>query len=153
MIVWRKALFPMIDNRNTKPRLQSFPTPKVAILVSLSLAALAAAPSRLAAEQHVVPRSELQRQILTTQQTRQDQVRHVREFFSSGAVQEGLRSAGLDAKQIHDAVSMLDDAELARLADRTRSIDNDLKAGALSNEHLTYIVIALATAVIVILAT
>jgi hypothetical protein len=48
---------------------------------------------------------------------------------------------------------MLDDGELARLADRTRSIDNDLKAGALSNEHLTYIVIALATAVIVILAT
>lgn len=146
-------MFPMIDNRNTKPRLHSFPARKVAILASLSLAAWAAAPSRLAAEQHVVPRSELQRQILTTQQTRQDQVRHVREFFSSGAVQEGLRSAGLDAKQIHDAVSMLDDAELARLADRTRSIDNDLKAGALSNEHLTYIVIALATAVIVILAT
>jgi hypothetical protein len=146
-------MFPMIDTRNTKPRLQSFPTRKVAILVSLSLGALAAAPSRLAAEEHVVPRVEIQRQILTTQQTRQDQVRHVREFFSAGAVQESLRSAGLDAKQIHDAVSMLDDGELARLADRTRSIDSDLKAGALSNEHLTYIVIALATAVIVILAT
>ena len=41
----------------------------------------------------------------------------------------------------------------ATLAETARGVDRDLKAGALSNEHLTYIVIALATAVIVILLT
>jgi hypothetical protein len=115
--------------------------------------ALTVTPGRLAAEDHLVPRHELREQMFTAQQTREGNVRDIGKLLSSSVVQESLRSGGLDAKQVSEAVALLDDGELARLADRARGIDSDLRAGALTNQQLTYIVIALATAVIVILAT
>jgi hypothetical protein len=121
--------------------------------LALSLAALAVTPGQLAAEEHLVPRYELRKQMLMAQQTREGQLLDIEKLLSSSAVQEGLQSGGLDAQQVRDAVALLDDGELARLADCARGIDSDLRAGALTNEQLTYIVIALATAVIVILAT
>jgi hypothetical protein len=127
--------------------------PAANFLAALSLLALAVTPGQLAAEEHLVPRQELRNQMLTAQQTREGQLHDIGKLLSSSAVQESLRSGGLDAQQVRDAVALLDDGELTRLADRARGIDSDLKAGALTNEHLTYIVIALATAVIVILAT
>jgi len=48
-------------------------------------------------------------------------------------------------------VSTLSADELANLAARTRKIQNDFAAGALNNEQLTYIVIAIGTALLVIL--
>jgi hypothetical protein len=41
--------------------------------------------------------------------------------------------------------------ELARLAEKTNQIQNDFAAGSLTNQQLTYIVIALGTAVLVLL--
>ncbi len=54
-------------------------------------------------------------------------------------------------KQVQQAIPTLSDQELAQLARQTDRIQNDFAAGALSNEQLTYIIIALATAVVVIL--
>jgi hypothetical protein len=48
------------------------------------------------------------------------------------------------------AVPMLSDAELAQLSSRIDSAQTDFAAGALDNEHITYIIIALAAAVIVL---
>jgi hypothetical protein len=143
----------MLETRNKNRRLEGIARPNVAIFLTLSLATLAVRPPHLVAEEHVVSRGELRQQILSAQQSREDQLRSVHKFFSSDAVQDSLRSTSLDAKQIRNAVAMLNDGELAQLAGRTRSIESDLRAGALTNEQLTYIVIALATAVVVILAT
>lgn len=109
-------------------------------------------PQPLNAQQHLVSPAELEQHIRTASGARQSDLRDVREFFSSQAAAGRLPSA-LDAARIDEIVPFLNDSELARIADTTRSIDRDLAAGALSNEHLTYIVIALATAVIVILLT
>jgi hypothetical protein len=152
MIATKRVFLPMLEHKTNRHLFPGFIRPNAAILLALLLATLAISPP-LAAEEHVVSRDELRQQILSARQTREDQLRSVRKFFSSDAVREGLRSAGLDAKQVRNAVSLLDDGELARLADRTRRIESDLSAGALTNEQLTYIVIALATAVVVILAT
>lgn len=46
----------------------------------------------------------------------------------------------------------LNDQELAELAKRAQQPGPEVTGGALSNEHLTYIVIALAAAVIVLIA-
>lgn len=107
----------------------------------------------LRAEQHVVSSDELRQHIQTTHETREGDLRDVRRFFSSTAVEESLRGARLDAAKIKDVAPLLDDTELARLAQRTRSIESDVTAGALTNQQLTYIVIALGTAIVVILAS
>ena len=52
---------------------------------------------------------------------------------------------------MNKAIATLSPDELARLSARTTEIQNDFAAGALTNEQLTYIVIALATAVIVLI--
>jgi hypothetical protein len=134
-------------------RVKGFVRPSIKALLVLTLMALAVSSWRLAAEEHVISVGELRQSVLSARQARQNQLRDVHEFLDAGAVQESLRSAGLDAKQLKNAISMLDNDELARLAERTRVVESDLRAGALTNEQLTYIVIALATAVIVILAT
>lgn len=110
-------------------------------------------PPQLDAAEHVVSSEELLQHIRSARETREGQVREVRGFFSSKAVEKDLTAVGLDPAKIERLVPLLDDDELARLAQRARDIERDLAAGALSNEHLTYIVIALATAIVVILAT
>jgi hypothetical protein len=110
-------------------------------------------PQRLDAAEHVVSSEELRQHIRSARETREDQVREVRGFFSSEAVEKDLTAVGLDPAKIEMLVPLLDDDELARLAQRTRGIERDLAAGALNNQQLTYIVIALATAIVVILAT
>ena len=60
-------------------------------------------------------------------------------------------AAGTSSTQVKTAVSQLNDDELARLQSRTEKVQRDLAAGSLTNQELTYIIIALATAVIVIL--
>jgi hypothetical protein len=59
--------------------------------------------------------------------------------------------ASTDQSEISSA-RLLDEKELADLAARAEDPDKEIIGGALSNEHLTYIVIALAAAVIVLVA-
>jgi hypothetical protein len=57
----------------------------------------------------------------------------------------------LDYRKVDRAIATLSPDELAQLAAKTNALQKDFAAGALSNQELTYIVIALATAVIVLL--
>lgn len=104
-----------------------------------------------AADEHVVKPSELRTAIVEAARTRQDNLNQVNKFFSSEQVAKVLSNAHLNPVKIERAVSQLDDQELARLASRTGQVQSDLAAGALTTQQLTYIVIALATAVIVLI--
>ena len=117
-------------------------------ILAFSLTFLA---SPAAAEDHIVPASQLHQTLVNTAAARQKKIAEVNQFFSSKPAQEALKRGGLDLKQVKQAVPSLSDQELARLAAQTSKIENHFAAGALSNEKLTYIVIALATAVVVIL--
>ena len=105
----------------------------------------------LAAETHVVPIDELHRQAVSVTQTRQANLAAAHRFFSSAPVQNALRTVKMEDSQVLQAAALLSDEELARLAARTDKVQRDLAAGALSNQEITYIVIALATAVIVLI--
>jgi hypothetical protein len=56
----------------------------------------------------------------------------------------------VDYQKVQKAVATLSPEELARLASQTNQIQKDVAGGALTNQQLTYIVIALGTAVIVL---
>ena len=106
----------------------------------------------LPAAEHIVPRTSLQNAILESQAASRADRAELLRLLETAPARKALASAGVEFQQVNQAVAALDDQTAARLADRAREVNRDFAAGALSNEMLTYIVIALATAVIVIIA-
>jgi hypothetical protein len=107
----------------------------------------------LQATEHVVSAAGLHRQVRSAQLRRQAGLQQISGFFHSESSRAVLAASQLDAGQVEKAVAFLSDEEVARLASQIQRIEHDVAAGALTNEQLTYIVIALATAVIVLIAT
>ena len=109
-------------------------------------------PSTLA-QDHIVSETVLRDTLRDAAHERESNVKRVGEFFSSPQISNVLgRFDFLGLERITEAIPTLSDNELATLADQIEQLDKEVKAGALSNEHLTYIVIALAAAVIVLIA-
>jgi hypothetical protein len=111
------------------------------------------APALARGDEHVISAGELQRRAATASAGRRENLRKLERFFASRQVRESPLGARIDPARMQKAARLLSDDELARLAARAEQAQKDFSAGALSNEHLTYIVIALAAAVIVVLAT
>ncbi len=120
-------------------------------LLIFVFACLLVANQAVAAEDHVIKPSDLRQTIQDVARAREGNLESVRGFFATEPAVKALKKAQMDPVKIGQAVSLLDDQELARLASRTAKIQQDFAAGALNNQQITYIIIALATAVIVIL--
>ena len=103
--------------------------------------------------EHVVAPAELQQATASAARSRQQNIDKVEKFFSSEQAEKALKSAHLDAVQVKQAVPTLSNQELARLASQADKAQKDFVAGALTNQQITYILIALATAVIVLILT
>lgn len=110
-------------------------------------------PSLLAAQKHLVSPAEIQQAALSAAQTRQKNLAQVENFFASPQAQKTLKSAHLDPVQIKQAVPSLSNQELAQLASRADKAQKNFAAGALTNQQITYILIALGTAIVVLIAT
>jgi CHASE3 domain sensor protein len=117
---------------------------------SLPLASGFAQDIRPEPNTHVVPQAELQQTIVAAGQQRQENLSRLERFFSGPAAEKALQTAHLNGSQIRNVVAMLDDQELARLAARADKANSDFAAGTLTNQELTYIVIALGTAVLIL---
>lgn len=102
------------------------------------------------AEEHLVSPVELRQRLRAAVDSREQKLARFYRLLSNDAVGGALQSARIDTGQVRQAAAMLTDDELSRLATRADRVERDLAAGALSNQELTYIVIALVTAVVVI---
>ncbi len=120
-------------------------------VLALFLSGMLLVHPAIAREDHVVKASDLKEAMMDASRLRQENLADVHDFFSSKPAARALKMARLDPIKVDRAVSLLDDRELAQLSARTNKIREDFIAGALTNQQLTYIIIALATAVIVIL--
>lgn len=116
--------------------------------VSILLATVPAVTT-YAAESHVVPLSELNQRAVAAAEQRKRNLAELDRFFSSGSA--ALKAAGIDGTQVRQAAAMLNDDELSRMAAQARKARTDFAAGALSNQQITYILIALGTALVVLL--
>jgi hypothetical protein len=125
------------------------------LIASLGCALTLALQSPLwaASGNHVVSPAELQQATASVARTRQQNIDKVQKFFSSKQAEKALKSAHLDPVQVKKAVPSLSDQELAQLASRADKAQKDFAAGALNNQQITYILIALGTAVIVLVLT
>jgi hypothetical protein len=97
-------------------------------------------------------RDELKQALVQSAETRKENLAQVRSFFSTDMAQKAFATAKLDSGRIDKAVATLDANELAKLAAQTRQVQNDFAAGALTNQQITYILIALGTAIVVLIA-
>ena len=109
-------------------------------------------PAVLMAQGPVVTPSELRDAVRNASEQKQKDLEQVRSFFADPHVKDALAKSGIRYEQVQKAVSSLDADAVAKLASQTSKIQTDFAAGSLTNQQLTYIVIALATAVIVIIA-
>jgi hypothetical protein len=100
----------------------------------------------------VVASSELHDAIRKASEQKQKNLAEVRSFFADAHVRDVLSKGGIQSDRVEKAVSTMDADSIARLAAETSKIQNDFAAGALTNQQITYIIIALATAVIVLVA-
>jgi len=119
-------------------------------VIALTLAVVFPVMSAVAQENHVVPLTELHRDAAATTASRQANLDRVERFLSSELAQKALRSAKIDGNQVKAALPLLSDEEMAQLASRADRSQADFAAGALTNQEITYILIALATAVIIL---
>lgn len=117
----------------------------------LSTALFLLSPQVGMANEHVVKPADLQHALLSASQARADSLSRLEGFFASEAGQRVLRLAGARSEKVERALPLLDDEELARLAGLAEKAQADFEAGALNNQQITYILIALGTAVIIIL--
>jgi len=104
----------------------------------------------IASSSHVVTLAELEERSVAASEGRQRDLQELDRLFSSEPVTKALQATKLDGEHVRRAVALLDNDELARLAERSRQVRSDFAAGSLTNQQLTYIVIALATAVIIL---
>ena len=123
---------------------------RLAILLALAFALSAAPAQRLFADEHAVSAADLHQALVDSAKTRQTNVETVQKFFSSKVVEKALSRQIVSVSKVEKAIPFLSDEELSRLASQCRQVDSDISAGALTNQEITYILIALATAVIIL---
>jgi hypothetical protein len=123
---------------------------RLAILLAVAFALLVAPTQRLFADEHAVSAADLHQALVDSAKTRQTNVETVQKFFSSKVVEKALSRQIVSVSKVEKAIPFLSDEELSRLASQCRQVDSDISAGALTNQEITYILIALATAVIIL---
>jgi hypothetical protein len=114
------------------------------------VAALFFVAAPLSAVEHLVSSTDVRQQLADREESRSQNVQRLTEFFQSSAATQALAKAGMDAAEVNKAVASLDNDALETLAARAVNAQRDLSAGALNNQQLTYIIIALGTAVLIL---
>lgn len=122
------------------------------ILIAGFFAILFAIPPDVMAQTHVVNPSDLQKEMVTATQTRQQNLQKLEKFLSSPTAEKAMKSAKVDPQQVKTAVSMLSDDDLAQLSARADKAQTDFAAGRLSDRDLIWIIVAVVALILIIVA-
>jgi len=123
---------------------------RLAVVLAVVSVCLALSTQSALAGDHAVPAADLHQALVDSAKTRQTNIETVQKFFSSQVVKGHLSERMVSFSKVEKAVPLLSDQELSQLASRCRQVESDISAGSLSNQQITYILIALATAVIIL---
>ena len=120
------------------------------VIAFFSLGVLPALPQTAPKEDHIVTGAEVHQAVRAAAVTRASNLAKVEKLLSTEAARNAFATMKIDPAKVSRAVALLSDEEVASLATRSEKLQNDVAAGALSNQQITYILIALATAVIIL---
>lgn len=124
----------------------------IRVAIASVLAMFFVVPSDVMAQNHVVSPTELQKEVVAASQTRQRNIDTLQQLLSSPAAEKAIKSAQMDPRQVKNAVSALNDQDLARLAARADKANADFAAGTLSDRDLILIIVAIAVIILIIVA-
>lgn len=114
------------------------------------IAPLLLATTPLPAAEHLVPTAAVRSQVTAQDDARASNIAQLTEFFENSDAERTLAKSGMSATEIVSAISVLDNDTLNSLAAQAIDAQRDVAAGALTNQQLTYIIIALGTAVLIL---
>jgi hypothetical protein len=121
-------------------------------MVALVLLTLFIVPTNLLAQSHVVSPADMQKQVFEASHVREHNLQAVQNFLSTPTAQKALKSSHIDPRQVRNAVSTLDDQDLAQLAARADKAQADFAAGNLTDRDLILIILGIAVLVLIIVA-
>lgn len=101
------------------------------VAAALLLGCVMAAPQAVVAQNHVVAPSQIQSDVSHTSTVRQQNEKQLKSFLVTKEMQQAMKSEGIDPQMVTNAVSQLNDAELARLAAQTQKAQKDYAAGGI----------------------
>jgi hypothetical protein len=122
------------------------------VLLALGLVFGGIFPAHAQEKDHVVAASQLRSDVQKSAATRQANEAAVREMFATDAGGQALKSAGIDYQKVDQAISQVNDEELARLAERSRDVQKDFAAGRMSDRDLLLILVVAVILIVVIVA-
>ncbi|HTU48988.1 MAG TPA: PA2779 family protein [Acidobacteriaceae bacterium] len=111
-----------------------------------------AAPQSIVAQNHVVSPGEIQNDVSNASAARQHNQKQVEDFLASQEAQRAMKSAKIDPQQVTNAVSQLNDAELASLAARSAQAQREFAAGDIDNHDLLVIAVGILVLILIIVA-
>ena len=92
------------------------------ILLAASLVSAGVVPVRAQEKDHAVSSGQLRKDVQKAAETRQANEATVREMFATDKARETLKSAGVDYQKVDQAISQVNDEDLARMAERSRDV-------------------------------
>lgn len=122
------------------------------VMIASALVVMFMIPADLMAQSHVVSPMELQSQVVAASQTRQHNIETLQQFLSTPAAEKAMKYAQADPREVRNAVSALDDQDLAQLAARADKAQADFAAGTLSDRDLILIIVGILVIVLIIVA-
>lgn len=118
----------------------------------LAFAGLASARAQAQEQEHAVSPAQLRQDVQKAAQLRLANEAAVRQMFALDPAKQTLKSAGIDYKQIDQAVSQVNDEDLAQMAQRAREVQKDFAAGRLADRDLLLILLVAIALVLIIVA-
>jgi hypothetical protein len=112
--------------------------------LALITALLTLGTSTLTAQDHVLPLSELHRQVANTTASQQADQAAIQSFFAGQRVRDTLRKAGMDSEGMARSAALLDTGEQAELASRIRAANDQMAGGELKDSQVTLIIMCVA---------
>jgi hypothetical protein len=116
------------------------------------LSVFLAIPLGALAQDHVVPPSDIQKDVSAVSATRQKNLVQVEGFLSSAEAQQAMKSAHIDPQQVKNAIPQMNDDELAQLSARTEKAQKDFAGGRISDRDLLLILLGVAVLILLIVA-
>ncbi len=101
---------------------------------------------------HAVTVGQLRNDVQKAADSRQANEAAVRQMFASDQAKEALKSAGIDYKQVDQAVSQVNDEDLARMAQRSHEVNKNFAAGRLADRDLLIILLVAVAIILIVVA-
>jgi hypothetical protein len=108
-----------------------------------------AAPQNVVAQNHVVSPAQIQKDLSSASATRQQNEQQLKSFLSMKEMQQVMKSEGVNPQQVTNAVSQLNDADLARLAAKSQKAQRDFAAGTIGLGIFTLIGIVVVAVILI----